>query len=263
MTWLKSNTPQDPHVEDSFACYGWWEIKNVLENIICICVFALISWIGNLQLKCEVITGRPTQKTDSSVSGNKNINNYAKQKQSLYRPTTGPKGSRKMSLPDFGRIGTWRWWGCQPFASALFTPQKIPLILISVKRLSWSQCQIPKTPSKIEPTIFWLIAPGLNQPRSSKQVCSNITLQKQPRRWRFILSHNAVLYCDIKYNTAEMSTNLMNVETSWYCHNKYVYYFSIIRFTLILQIIIIIIISTSDLFITCFLWVLLSTTLRN
>jgi hypothetical protein len=27
---------------------------------------------------------------------------------------TGPEGSRRLKLPDFKTIGTWRWQGCQP-----------------------------------------------------------------------------------------------------------------------------------------------------
>jgi hypothetical protein len=35
---------------------------------------------------------------------------------------TGPEGSRRMRLPDFVTVGTWRWFGCQPYAPAAFTP---------------------------------------------------------------------------------------------------------------------------------------------
>jgi hypothetical protein len=37
---------------------------------------------------------------------------------------TGPKGSRRLRLQYFKTIGTWRWQGCQPYASAAFTPRK-------------------------------------------------------------------------------------------------------------------------------------------
>jgi hypothetical protein len=37
---------------------------------------------------------------------------------------TGPEGSRRLRLPDFMLIGTWRWQGCQPYAPAAFTPRK-------------------------------------------------------------------------------------------------------------------------------------------
>jgi hypothetical protein len=39
---------------------------------------------------------------------------------------TGPEGSRRLRLPDFKKIGTRRWQGCQPYAPAAFTPGNIP-----------------------------------------------------------------------------------------------------------------------------------------
>jgi len=92
-------------------------------------------------------------------------------KQSHYRPGQALKGSRRMRFPDFKTIGTWRWLGCQPYASAVFTPQEIFLVLISVR--GWvivrpegiCQWKIPMTPSGIEPATFWLVAQFLNQLR--------------------------------------------------------------------------------------------------
>ena len=46
---------------------------------------------------------------------------------------TGPEGSRRLRLPDFKTVETWRWEGCQPYAPAAFTPQEIFLVLISVR----------------------------------------------------------------------------------------------------------------------------------
>ena len=37
---------------------------------------------------------------------------------------TGPEGSRKLRLPDFKTIATWRWLGCQPNAPVIFTTTK-------------------------------------------------------------------------------------------------------------------------------------------
>jgi hypothetical protein len=46
---------------------------------------------------------------------------------------TGPEESRRLRLPDFKTIGTWRWYGCQPYALTAFIPQEIFLVLISVR----------------------------------------------------------------------------------------------------------------------------------
>jgi hypothetical protein len=37
---------------------------------------------------------------------------------------TDPKDSRRLRLPDFKTIGTWRWQSCQPYAPPAFTPRK-------------------------------------------------------------------------------------------------------------------------------------------
>jgi hypothetical protein len=46
---------------------------------------------------------------------------------------TGPKGSRRLRLPDFKTVGTLAWQGSQPYALATFTPQEIFLLLIFVR----------------------------------------------------------------------------------------------------------------------------------
>ena len=54
---------------------------------------------------------------------------YGKGKEAIpVQARTGPEGSRRLSLLDFKTIGTWRW-----YAPATFTPQKIFLILISIR----------------------------------------------------------------------------------------------------------------------------------
>ena len=49
---------------------------------------------------------------------------------------TGPEGFRRLRLPDFKTIDTYRWQVCQPYAPAAFIPQEILLVLVSVKPLS-------------------------------------------------------------------------------------------------------------------------------
>jgi hypothetical protein len=46
---------------------------------------------------------------------------------------TGPEGARRLRLPDFKKISTQRWLGCQPYALATFTLQETFLVLIYVK----------------------------------------------------------------------------------------------------------------------------------
>jgi hypothetical protein len=46
---------------------------------------------------------------------------------------TDPGVSRSLKLPEFKTIGTCRWYDCQPYAPAVFTPQEIFLVLISAR----------------------------------------------------------------------------------------------------------------------------------
>jgi hypothetical protein len=55
---------------------------------------------------------------------------------------TGPEGSRRLWLPDFKTVGTWRWEVCQPYTPATFTPKEIFLVLISVSALQAGRSRV-------------------------------------------------------------------------------------------------------------------------
>jgi len=65
-----------------------------------------------------------------SIKSMSNINKHicnttycVKGKANPLQTWTGPEGFRRLRLPDFKTIGTWRWQGCQRYAPNAFTPQ--------------------------------------------------------------------------------------------------------------------------------------------
>ena len=115
----------------------------------------------------------PLRETDRSESSKAQVN------QSLHR---------RLRLPSFETIGTWRWSDFQPYAPAAFTPQGIFLVLISVT--GWvdprvivrpeglCQWNIPMTPSGIELAAWRLLVQWLNQLRHYVRQSASSTKMK-------------------------------------------------------------------------------------
>jgi len=53
-------------------------------------------------------------------------------KQFLYSPGQSQRVSGSWGLPVFKTVGTWSWWGCQPYALVALPLQEIHLALICV-----------------------------------------------------------------------------------------------------------------------------------
>jgi len=60
---------------------------------------------------------------------------------------TGHEGSKRLRLPDLKTVGTWRWYGWQPYTLVAFTSQEIFMVLISVR---WHHQELNLGPSSLE-----------------------------------------------------------------------------------------------------------------
>jgi len=69
---------------------------------------------------------------------------------------TDPEGSRRLKLPDFKTVGTWKWWSCKPYAPANFTPRKYSWYSFLLEAESTSGPYSMK-PSGIESATFRLV----------------------------------------------------------------------------------------------------------
>ena len=109
----------------------------------------------------EVVTGVKAAEASSKV----------KVKEIPLQAWTGPEGSRRLKLPDFKTIGTWKRQGCQPYASAAFNPPSkfswysFLLEAESTQGQGLRKRKIPVTSSGIQPATFRLVAHCLNQLR--------------------------------------------------------------------------------------------------
>jgi hypothetical protein len=95
----------------------------------------------------------------------------------LYEPGQVPKAPGGWDSQNFQLFGTRKWQSCQPYASAAFTLEEVPLALISVRAIvrpkGLNQWKIPMTQSGFESTTFRFIAHCLTQlshslPRSTQ-----------------------------------------------------------------------------------------------
>jgi hypothetical protein len=97
-------------------------------NACCMCCWYTSHFMCPHSRKLQAVDVRPILFTTTTgrLSGqhwSRHIFKY-KGKPIPLQALTGPEGSRRLGLPDFKTIGTWRWQGCQSSAPAAFTHRK-------------------------------------------------------------------------------------------------------------------------------------------
>ena len=167
-----------------FQCCTQWRKLHIAVNIVDASFGAFTTlWKGSLHFWCGAAS-RHRRKESSS-----------KGKAIPLQTSTGPEGSRKLRLPDFKTIGTWRWQGCQTYEPAAFTPQEIFLVLISVR-------------GSVEPRAI-LRPEGLYQRKIPMKLVAQCHNQQRHRVPPESSSSNADLYIHCTF--ARLLTSAMNI----------------------------------------------------
>jgi len=113
------------------SAMSWSLVQRSTVSFVCVCVCVLLI-VSDLE---ALTMTRPRSGfcCRTTVKENKrsftNIQNVSSLLRSLIssrnsiplQAWTGPKGFRRLRLPDFKTVGTWKWYGCQPYAPATFT----------------------------------------------------------------------------------------------------------------------------------------------
>jgi hypothetical protein len=91
---------------------------------------------------------------------------------------TGPEGSRRLRLPDFKTIGTWKWKGCQPYVPAVFTSRKYSWysFLLEAESTPGSQCG---RKDYVNEKFQWHNRESIPRPSTSSQIVLKANNRKQ------------------------------------------------------------------------------------